>query len=58
MKKDMLITVFYGTEDFTKLFNRLIEDKMRNIVEDIKNERYHTIDKCYSSTNKEVDVNE
>lgn len=60
MKKDMPITVFYGTEDFTKIFNNLIEDKIRNIEENIRNERYNNSNKCYSSTviNSEVDVNE
>ena len=58
MKKDIPITLFYGTEDFTKLFNQLVEDKMRNIEENINNEHYNKIDKCYSSTSEEVDVNE
>jgi len=58
MKKDIPITLFYGTQDFTKLFNQLVEDKMRNIEENIKNELYNKIDKCYSSTSEEMDVNE
>ncbi|WP_346889446.1 hypothetical protein [Clostridium sp. UBA1056] len=58
MKKDIPITLFYGIEDFTKLFNQLVEDKMRSIEENIKNERNNRIDKCYSSTSEEMDVNE
>lgn len=58
MKKDIPITLFYGIEDFTKLFNQLVEDKMRSIEENIKNERNSRIDKCYSSTSEEMDVNE
>lgn len=56
MKKDMKFNVFYGTEDFEKLFNNLIEDKIKNVTENIKNARYNRDDKYYSSTQKEVDV--
>lgn len=55
MKKDMKFNVFYGTEDFTKLFDNLIEDKIKNVTENIKNMRYNISDKYYSSTKKEVD---
>lgn len=58
MKKDLKFNVFYGTEDFTKIFDSFIEDKMRIIEENIINKRYNKSDKCYSSTAKEVDVNE
>jgi len=58
MKKDIPITLFYGTEDFTKVFNQLVEDRMRNIEGNIKSELYNGIDKCYSSTSEEIDVNE
>lgn len=58
MKKDIPITLFYGIEDFTKLFNQLVEDKMRSIEENIKNEQNNRIDKCYSSTSEETDINE
>jgi hypothetical protein len=58
MKKDIPITLFYGIEDFTKLFNQLVEDKMRSIEENIKNERNNRIDKCYSSISEETDINE
>lgn len=59
MDKNIKVTIFYGTEDFTKMFNNLIEDKIRNIEENIKNERYNRNDKYYSSAiiNSEVDVN-
>lgn len=56
MKKDMKFNVFYGTEDFAKLFNNLIEDKIKNVTENIKNARYNRDDKYYSSTQEEVDV--
>ncbi|KQB76796.1 MAG: hypothetical protein KH073_07670 [Clostridium sp.] len=60
MDKNIKVTIFYGTGDFTKIFNNLIEDKIRNIEENIKNERYNKSNKCYSSAviNSEVDVNE
>ncbi len=58
MKKELKFNVFYGTEDFAKLFDNLIEDKIKNIAENINNMRYNVSDKCYSSTTKEVDVNE
>lgn len=58
MKKDLKFNVFYGTEDFTKIFDSFIEDKMKSIKENIINKRYNKSDKCYSSTAKEVDVNE
>ena len=56
MKKDMKFNVFYGTEDFEKLFNNLIEDKIKNVTENIKNARYNRNDKYYSSTQEKVDV--
>ena len=58
MDKNIKVTIFYGTEDFTKIFDSFIEDKMRIIEENIINKRYNKSDKCYSSTAKEVDVNE
>ena len=45
-------------QDFEKIFDSFIEDKMKNIRENIINKRYNKSDKCYSSTAKEVDVNE
>lgn len=58
MKKDLKFNVFYGTEDFTKIFDSFIENKMKNIRENIINKRYNKSDKYYSSTEKGVDVNE
>lgn len=58
MKKDMKFNLFYGTEDFTKLFDNLIEDKIKNVTENIKNARYNKSDKDYSSAQKEMDENE
>lgn len=58
MKKDLKFNVFYGIEDFAKLFDNLIEDKIKNVTENIKNARYNRSDKYYSSPEKEVDENE
>lgn len=58
MKKEIKYNVFYGTEDFTKLFDNLIEDKIKNVTGNIKNSRYKRSDKYYPSTRKEVGVNE
>lgn len=58
MKKDMKFNVFYGTEDFTKLFDNLIEDKIKGVTENIKNSRCNIGDKYYSYTTKEMYENE
>ena len=58
MKKEIKFNVFYGTEDFAKLFDNLIEDKIKNVTENIKNARYDKSDKYYSSIQEKVDVNE
>jgi hypothetical protein len=58
MKKDLKFNLFYGTEDFAKLFDNLIEDKIKNVTENIKNARYNISDKYYSSAQKEMDENE
>lgn len=58
MKKKIKFNVFYGTEDFKKIFDNLIEDKIKSITENIKNASYNRSDKYYSSPHKEVDVNE
>lgn len=58
MKKDIKFNVFYGTEDFVKLFENLIEDKIRNVTENIKNGYYQKSDKYYSSAQQEVEANE
>lgn len=58
MKKEMKFNVFYGTENFAKLFDNLIEDKIKNVTENIKSTRYIRNDKYYSSTEKEVGINE
>ncbi|OOM77745.1 hypothetical protein CLPUN_21800 [Clostridium puniceum] len=58
MKKEIKYNVFYGTEDFKKLFDNLIEDKIKNVTENIKNTHNNKSNKYYLSTQKEVDVNE
>lgn len=58
MKRDVKFKVFYGKEDFVKLFENLIEDKIRNVTENIKNGHYKKSDKYYSSAQQEADVNE
>ncbi|WP_270215349.1 hypothetical protein [Clostridium butyricum] len=58
MDKNIKVTIFYGAEDFTKIFDSFIEDKIRSIEENIINKRYNKNDKYYSSTTKEVDDNE
>lgn len=58
MKKDVKFNVFYGTEDFVKLFENLIEDKIRDVTENINNEQYKKNDKDYPSARQEVDANE
>jgi hypothetical protein len=58
LKKELKFNVFYGTEDFAKLFDNLIEDKIKNVAENVDNIVYNLSDKCYSSSTKEVDVDE
>ena len=58
MKNEIKFNVFYGTEDFEKLFNNLIEDKIKNITENIKNERYKKSCKYYISTQEKININE
>lgn len=58
MKKEIKFTVFYGTEDFIKLFDNLIEDRIKSVTENIKNPPYNRSDKYYSFTHKEMDVDE
>ncbi len=58
MKKELKFNVFYGTEDFAKLFDNLIEDKIKNVAENVDNIVYNLSDKCYSSSTKEVDIDE
>ena len=58
MKKEIKFNVFYGTEDFAKLFDNLIEDKIKNVTENIKNARYNKGYKYYSSTQEKMDINE
>ena len=54
MKKELKFNVFYGTEDFTKLFDNLIEDKIKNV----NNMVYNLSDECHLSSTKEVDADE
>lgn len=58
MKKEIKFNVFYGTEDFEKLFDNLIEDKIKNITENIKSARYNKSYKYYSSIQEKMDINE
>ena len=58
MKKEIKFNVFYGTEDFEKLFNNLIKDKIKSVTENIKNARYNKNDKYYSSAQEKIDSNE
>lgn len=54
----MKFNVFYGTEDFEKLFDNLIEDKIKSITENIKNAHNNKSYKYCSFTQEKVDINE